>query len=367
MRIAFIGQKGIPATYGGIENFVENIALRLKKRGHRVVVFCRPHYTSADGLYQGVRLKRIKSIQTKHLDAISHTLFSSLNTLTTKFDIVCYQALGPSSLSFIPRLSRRSKVVTIIHSLDWKRKKWGRMAQTALRLAEYPSVIFPHRVAAVSQQLKEYLESKFKKKVEKLTPGIESANFRPTSRIKEFGLRKEKFILFLGRLVPEKGCHYLLEAFFGLKTDFKLFVGGNGCFSEDYTKRLHNYARDCEKIVFGGYVDQELKEELFSNAYLFVLPSEIEGMPHTLVEALSYGKCVLASDIPENKQLIKELGYTFKNKDPKDLKEKLEHLLSDGKLVNSKNQERISYIDSNFSWDRTTDDLERIFLDCLNN
>lgn len=375
MRIAFIGQKGIPATYGGIENFVENISLRLAKKGHKVVVFCRPHYTSVDGLYKGVLLKRIKSIKSKHLDALSHTFLSTLSSLNTKFDIICYQALGPSSLCFMPRLSGSAKVVTIIHSLDWKRKKWGRIAQTALKLAEYPSVMFPHKVVVVSEELKEYLEKKTKKRVERITPGIEVALLRPPERIKKFGLEKEKFILFLGRLVPEKGCHFLVEAFSNLsldaytKKDFKLFIAGDGCFSDDYIKKLHEYKKSFsdngKKIIFGGYVDQQLKEELFSNAYLFVLPSEIEGIPQTILEALSYGKCVLASDIPENKNVVKELGYTFKNKNPKDLKEKLEYLLSDEKLVNSKNKERVNYIKSNFSWDKTTDDLENLFLDCL--
>jgi glycosyltransferase involved in cell wall biosynthesis len=363
LKIGFIGQKGIPAIYGGIENFTEEVSIRLAEKGHRVTVYCRPHYTSFDGLYRGVDLKKIKSIKTKHLDALSHTFFCSLDSLWHDFDIICYQALGPSSLCFIPRFSGKTRVFTLIHSLDWKREKWGKAAQCLIHLAEYPTVLFPHKVAVVSDALKSYFEEKFNARVAKITPGIKPAKFREPDRIEEFGLEKDKYILFLGRLVPEKGCHYLLEAFQNLDTDFKLFIAGDGYFSDEYLKRLHQKKSD--KIVFGGYVDEKLKEELFSCAYLFVLPSEMEGLPHTVLEALSYGKCVLTSDIPENREASGPWGITFKNRDIFDLKEKLKLLLSRRDLVNSKNKERMEYIGENYSWDKTADDLERIFIDCF--
>ncbi len=359
LRIAFIGQKGIPATYGGIEDFTEEVSTRLAQKGHRVTVYCRPHYTSVEGPYQGVTLKKIKSIKTKHLDALSHTFFCSLNSLWNNFDVVCYQALGPSSLCFIPRFLGKAKVVSLIHSLDWKREKWGRLARALIRMAEYPSILFPRKVAVVSQGLKSYFEDKFNVRVEKITPGIKPARLRDPNRIKEFGLEKDKYILFLGRLVPEKGCHYLVKAFKNLDTEFKLFVGGNGYFSDDYLDKLHGERSD--RIIFGGYVDEELKEELFSCAYLFVLPSEVEGLPHTVLEALSYGKCVLTSDIPENKEASGPWGITFKSKDVQDLEEKLKFLLARKDLVNSQNKERREYIETNYSWDKTTDEIEKVF------
>jgi glycosyltransferase involved in cell wall biosynthesis len=364
LRIAFIGQKGIPATYGGIEDFTEQVSLRLAQKGHAVSVYCRPHYTSFNELsYNGVSLKKIRSVKTKHLDALSHTFFCSLDSLWNNFDLICYQALGPSSLCFIPRFFGKAKVVNIIHSLDWKREKWGPFAKFLIRTAEYPSLLFPNKVAVVSKGLKSYFESKFNVKVEKITPGIKPAKFREPYRIKEFGLKKDKYILFLGRLVPEKGCHYLLQAFKNLNTDFKLFIGGDGYFADDYLNRL--YQKKSDKIIFGGYVDEELKEELFSCAYLFVLPSEVEGLPQTVLEALSYGKCVLTSDIPENKEASGPWGITFKNKNVQDLEEKLKFLLARKDLVNSQNKQRIEYIERNYSWDKTTEDLEKIFMDCI--
>jgi len=363
MKIAFVGQKGIPATYGGIEDFTEKVAIRLSKKGHQVTVYCRPYYTPIEGEYKGVALKKIKSIKTKHLDAISHTLFSSLDALFQDYDVINYQGVGPSSLSFLPRLKGKAKVVVTIHSLDWKRKKWSSFAKTLLRLAEYPSVFFPHKVATVSEELKKYLEERFKKEIFKFTPGIDPPNFRKPQKIKRFGLEKEKFILFLGRLVPEKGCHYLLEAFKNLDTDYKLFIAGNGFFSEDYLKKLHQYKN--ERVIFGGFVEKEVLEELFSNTYLYVLPSEIEGVPQTLLQALSYGRCVLASDIPENMEVMRRWGYNFKNKDVKDLGQSLAFLLSSKELVLNGQNQRSSYVRSKYSWDRTAEDLEKLFSQCL--
>jgi len=363
MKIAFIGQKGIPAFYVGITASTEKVALRLSKKGHQVTVYCRPYYTQMEGEYKGVVLKKIKSLKTKHLDAISHTFFSSLDALSQDYDIVNYQGIGPSSLSFFPRLKGKSKAVVTIHSLDWKRKKWNPLAKSLLKLAEYPSAFFPHKLATISEELKNYLEKNFKREVYKLTPGIDPPNEREPHRIKRFGLEKEKFILYLGRLVPEKGCHYLLEAFKDLDTDYKLFVAGNGFFSEDYLKKLHEYKS--EKILFGGFVEKEVLEELFTNAYLYVLPSEVEGVPQALLQALSYDRCVLASDIPENKEAMGKWGFTFKNKDVKNLRENLSLLLSNKEAVRNGTNQRSNYVKSKYSWDRTAQDLEKLFAQCL--
>lgn len=364
MRIAFIGQKGIPATYGGVEDFTEEVAVRLAERGHQVTVYCRPYYSSSLQNYKGVRLKRERSITTKHLDALSHTFFCSTDSLRRNFDVIVYQALGPSSLCFIPRLWGDTKVVTIIHALDWQRKKWSKMARLLLRVAESPAVRFPDKAIVISDGLKSHFESKFAREVEKITPGVEPPVFREPDGIEKFGLEKEKYILFLGRLVPEKGCHYLISAFEGIETDMKLFIGGNGFFSDDYVQRLDS--QSSPKTVFGGYVSEELKQELLSNAYLYVLPSELEGLPQSVLEALSYGRCVLVSDIPANLETCGRWGHTFRNKDIDDLKRKLIELINNKDLVKSQEKEREEYVVKNFSWDKTVDDLERIFKECLN-
>jgi len=364
MRIALIGQKGIPATYGGIENYIEEISTRLAKMGHQVFVYCRPHYTNLEGMYNGVMLKKIYSVNTKHLDALSHTFLSSLHCLFCDFDIVNYQALGPSSLSFIPRMFGNAKVVVTIHSLDHRRAKWSGLAKSMLKMAEYPSICLPHRVTTVSNRLKEYFESKFGREVTTVPTGVESPVFREPNKIRNYGLEKDKFILFLGRLVPEKGCHYLIDAFEKLDTKMKLFIAGRGFFSDEYVRELHSH--QSENIIFGGYVQKDVSEELFSNAFLYVLPSEIEGKAQTLMQALSYGKACLISDIPENTEVTGDWGYAFKNKDSEDLRNKLEYLLKHKRLVKKDERQRREYAESSFSWDRAAQTLSEVYLDCLN-
>ncbi len=363
MRIAFIGQKGIPATYGGIEDYVEKIATRLVQKGHEVTVFCRPHYTSTNGMYKGVRLKKIYSIPTKHLDAISHTLFCSIDSLLGKFDLINYQALGPSTLSFIPRLSGKTKVVATIHSLDWQREKWNRWAKLMLKLAEYPSIHFPDKVAVVASSLKEYFKGKSQREVVRVPTGVDPPVFRKPDKIKKFGLRENNFILFLNRLVPEKGCHFLIQAFRELDTDKKLFIAGDGKFSEDYQKSLQKWKN--QRIIFGGYVEEDVLEELYSNCYLYILPSVVEGVSQAALRALSYGKAVLVSDIKANLDAVGDLGFTFGNKDVKDLKQQLEFLLKNKDLIEAGEKKRRDYIQANFSWDRATESLENLFFNCL--
>jgi len=359
MKIAFIGQKGIPATYGGIENFTEEVATRLAKKGHEVVVYCRPHYTKTFRKFQGVSLRKIKSIPTKHLDALSHTFLSGIDSALKHFDIINFQAIGPATLSFIPRLSNGTKIVNIIHALDWKRSKWGFWAKRLLRLAEYPSVKFPHKVLVISSELKKHFEEKWKKEMISLPTGIEEPIFKEPNLIKKFGLEKDDFILYLGRLVPEKGCHYLVEAFQKIKTDKKLFIAGEGSFTDGYLEKLHKSTN--HKIIFGGFVEKEIMQELYSNAYLYVLPSEVEGLPHSILQALSYGLAALVSDIPENKEAASNFGFYFKNKDVSELKEKLEFLLQNENLVKSQKEERERYVKTNFSWDKTVEVLEGVY------
>ena len=336
MKIAMLGQKGIPATYGGIERHVEELSVRLAAMGHEVTVFCRPHYTEIDGPYKSVELRKIKSLNTKHLDAISHTLFSTLGALGGGFDIFHYHALGPSTLSFLPRLAGR-KVVATVHGLDWQREKWGAAATAFLKLGEWSSAHFPQRTVVVSKTLKKYYDSKYKMDSVYIPNGVQPPTLRPAAKIRGlFGLEPDTYALFVGRLVPEKGCHHLIEAFKGIETDKKLVIAGGASHSGGYPDSLKEMAASDPRIVFTGYIYGDVLEEVYGNSMLYVQPSLIEGLPIALLEALSYGKAALVSDIPENLEVVEGVEgiavaeYSFRRGDAGDLRARLAALLDGG-------------------------------------
>ena len=304
MKIAMIGQKGIPATIGGVERHVEELSARLASRGHEITVFCRPYYTSHRGSWRGVRLASLPSIRTKHLDAITHTALATASVLMGRYDIVHYHAIGPSLLSFAPRMLSR-RVVATVHALDWLRRKWGTGARWFLKTGELAAARFPHEVITVSRLLQERFRKVHGRETHYIPNGVIPGQKRPIKELSRFGLEAGKYVLYLGRFVPEKGCHALVEAFRDLKTDMKLALAGDTAFSGNYLRSLQEAAKGDSRIVFTGALQGDLKDEAFSNAALFVLPSELEGLPIALLEALYYGICVLASDIPENAEALR--------------------------------------------------------------
>lgn len=360
MRIAMIGQKGIPATYGGIERHVEEIATRLVQRGHEVTVFSRFHYTRHHGPHRGVENKRLPSVQTKHLDAISHVAFSTLYSLFAKYDIVHFHALGPSLFSAIPRIVG-SKTVVTVHGLDWQRGKWGKFATWFLRACERPAVAFPNETIVVSQTLGEYFKERFGEETNVIPNGTTPGTIRPPNRIKRWGLDRDRYILWVGRLVPEKGCHYLIEAFRKINTDAKLVMAGGSSFSDTYVQSLERLRGGDERIKMVGYVYGDVLEELWSNAYLVVQPSILEGLSIALIEALSFGRCVVASDIPENIEVVEDSAITFKSRDVQDLQSKLQMCLDHPEMVAATASQCRTLAEEKYSWPRLVEATEKVY------
>jgi glycosyltransferase involved in cell wall biosynthesis len=361
MRIAMLGLKGIPFQ-AGIENFTEQIGWRLAERGHHVTVYVRP-YVEVGDVYRGVHIRRLSSINTKHLDALSHTCLATLDILLRDVDVVHYHALGPSVLALLPRL-RGLKTVVHVHGLDWQRAKWSSFASRCIRAAEYSAVYFPHRTISISTAVKRYLEDKYKRPIDYVPTGVENYVYREPREIARWGLGKEDYILFLSRLVPEKGCHYLIEAYEQLKTDKRLVIAGPASGAEAYVAGLHRTTDP--RIIFTGGVQGRVLEELFSNAYVYVLPSEIEGLPHALLQALSHGRCVLASDIEGNLEALGgDCGLTFRTEDVTDLRHKLQLLLENPDLVTQYAAGGQARVRRCYSWETVVDSLEAIYASCL--
>lgn len=365
MKIAFIGQKGIPAKSGGVERHVEELAKRLAKKGHEIFVYARKHYTDGKKLesYEGVRLIYAPSIKTKHFDAISHTFFSTVHALFCSYDIIHYHAIGPSFLSFILRILKPSaKIVSTFHCQDWMHKKWGLFAKLCLKSGAWMAVHAPHRTIAVSKLLQKYCEIEYDKEVDYVPNGVGKAVFKEPQIISEkFGLAENSYILTVARLVPHKGIQYLIEAYKKLKPDKKLVVVGEGSYTDEYVKKLKESAKDNSNIIFTGAQYGKALQELFSNAYIYVHPTENEGLSITVLEAMSYGKCVLASDIPENIEALNDGGFTFVSKDTHDLSLELRRLISDPVLVKLTGDQAAKIVQKHYNWDNVVLDIESLY------
>jgi glycosyltransferase involved in cell wall biosynthesis len=358
MKIAMIGQKGIPATYGGIERHVEEVGTRLAGRGHDVSVYCRFYYTKIKDKYRGVRLLRLPSMRTKHFDTPTHCAVSTLDSMFRGYDIVHFHALGPSLFSFLPRLTGARTVVTV-HGLDWQREKWGPGASWILKKCEYPAIRFPSRTVVVSRTLQEYFLDKYGVETTVIPNGTNIPTHRTLSKLKKAGLESGGYVLFVGRLVPEKGCHYLIEAFEKLDVGAKLVIAGGSSFSSEYVDTLKKHASD--RIIFLDYVYADTLEELWSNALLVVQPSTLEGLSISLLEALSHGRCVLVSDIPENLEVVEDCAPSFRSKDVEDLKNKLEMLMGSPEQLAVYESKAKRHILNRFTWEGVTNSLEQLY------
>jgi glycosyltransferase involved in cell wall biosynthesis len=359
-----IGSRGIPVTYSGIETSIEEIAPRLVERGHEITVYARNYYSDMPDIFKGVTIKKLPSLDTKHFDTFTHACLSTLHSIKEKYDIVHFHTIGPSIFSFMPRLSG-IKTVTTVQGLDWQRAKWGKIASLCLKFGEFSSAKFSNKTIAVSRTLKDYYDRKYKKGATYIPNGtVLPQQLKNPEIIAKFGLSNENYILFLARLVPEKGCHYLIKAFNEINTDLKLVIAGGSGHSDKYVQNLKNMSKN-NNIIFTGYVSGHLKKELYSNAYVYVLPSEIEGLPLSLLEAMSYKRCALVSDIRENIEVMNGISLSFANKDYNDLKNKLEYLIKNKELARKYGLAGFKLVKETYSWDTITDEIENIYFDLI--
>jgi len=372
MKIAFIGQKGIPMKFGGVEKHVESLAVGLAQRGHDVYAYTRPWYTPKKlKIYKGVHLISLGSFKTKHLDAISHSFKASLDVLRRNYDVVHYHGVGPALMAWIPKLFKPScKVVITFHCIDRYHQKWGLLARLALYLGEWAAVHFADDTITVSKTLQNYCADTYSADTIYIPNGVDVVKDASAEIIKKkYGLTKGSYILFLSRLVKHKGAHYLIEAYNQLRTDKKLVIAGGSAFTDDYVKFLKKQAQYNPNIIFTGNVEGGSNEwkELYSNAYLFVHPSESEGLPIVVLEAMSFGLPVLASNIRENMEAIAGgHGFSFKNKNVNDLKKKLEHLINSPVLVKEVGIDAKKYVLENYSWVDIVNSVEQVYQELLN-
>ena len=306
LQIAFVGQRGVPATIGGMEHHVEEIGARLAAMGHDVTVYCNTGYVlERPATHRGMRLKHLASIGTKHLDTIGHSAVSTLDAMRDPPDIVHYHAVGPALVTPLPRYLSRSRVVLTVHGLDQERAKWGRGARAVLRLAGWMSANVPDATITVSRALAEHYRVRYGRRTHFISNGVREPHVRPPDEIRRrFGLEGGDYLLFVGRLVPEKAPDMLVRAFTRLPGDVRLVAAGSPAHTDGFADTLRELGGRDPRVIFTGPVYGTALEELYSNAAAFVLPSNLEGLPLTLLEAASYGVPVIVSDIPPHLEVL---------------------------------------------------------------
>lgn len=306
LRIAMVGLKGLPATYGGIERHVEEIGARLAARGHHVTAYCRTSYATAElAAYRGMTLRRLPTISRKHLDALVHSALATAAAMADRPDIVHYHALGPGLVAPLPRYLSSARVVLTVHGLDNERAKWSRPARAVLGTAHWLSGHVPDATIVVSRSLEEHYQHRFPRPAVMISNGVTArAPLPPTEITSRFGLVPGRYALYVGRLVPEKAADVLVRAWRAVPGDFRLVIAGDSCHTDSYTAELRRLAAADPRVVMTGYVYGDLLAELYSNAAVFTLPSLLEGLPLTLLEAASYARPIVASDIAPHREVI---------------------------------------------------------------
>ena len=362
LKIAFIGGRGVISRYSGIETYYEEAGGSLAQMGHDVTVYCRSYFTPEQSHYRDMRLVRLPTLRTKHLDTLLHTFLSTLHACREKYDVVHYHTLGPAVFSYFPRLFGIRTVVTV-QGLDWRRKKWGRLASAALRLGEWAAVALPDRTIVVSRTLRNYFRRVHAVETEFIPNGTALASRPCGPYLTKWGLEADQYVLFLGRFSPEKNCDLLIRAFERLATKAKLVLAGGSSYTDEYVKELRRHASD--RVRFLGWVSGAALQELTTNAAVFVLPSDLEGLSLALLDAMGAGVCVLASDVPENRELVDDVGFTFPSGDEVELSRMLQLLLSDPEMRKRAGAAGRRRVQESYLWPQIARELERVYLDAM--
>jgi glycosyltransferase involved in cell wall biosynthesis len=362
VRVAFIGGRGVVSKYSGIESYYEQVGSELARLGHDVTVYCRTYFTPPMSDYHGMRVRRLPTIRSKHLETAVHTFLSTLDAMFSDYDVVHYHCLGPALFSLLPRLAGKKTIVTV-QGLDWQRRKWGWVASHILRVGEAASVALPNATMVVSHTLQQYYRQRYGQQTTYIPNGASPIKRCTPRQLAKWGLLPDNYVLFLGRLSPEKNCHLLIDAFEHIRTDMKLVLAGGSSHCDAYVESLRRH--QSERICFLPWTSGEALEELLSNAALFVLPSDLEGLSLALLDAMAAGVCVLTSDIPENNEVVAGAGFTFHRGDRDDLERMLDLLVRNPELRRQSANRAQKRIQHEYTWPAIARATERSYYEVL--
>lgn len=363
MRIAILGTRGIPASYGGFETFAEQLSTRLVARGHDVTVYCRSHYVSPRQLeYKGVNLKVLPTLRHKYFDTIVHTFLSALHaglrTGSGHYDaaLICNAANAP----FAPFLRLGGTPIAInVDGLEHKRRKWNWFGRKYYLLAERMATRLPNEIVTDARVIQDYYMAQYGRASTMIVYGADVERRPDRMAIKQWGVAPNRYVLYVSRLEPENNAHMVIEAFKKVRTAHKLLIVGDAPYAHEYINELRVRAHNDPRIVFTGFVFGDAYRALQQNAYCYVHATEVGGTHPALVEAMGYGNCVLTLATPENVEVVGEAGLHYRDAD--DLASKLQRALTDGAQVSAYRQRAQTRVRANYDWERVVDLYENLF------
>ena len=368
MKIVMFGQKRL-SREGGVEIVVKELSTRMVKNGNELTCYNRSghhvsgaEYDGSEIRYEGIRQISVPTIEKRGLAAVSSSFFAAIYSAFGKYDVVHIHAEGPAFFCWLPKLFGK-KVVVTIHGIDWQREKWkAGFGAKFIRQGEKNAIKYADEIIVLSKRVEDYFRNTYGRKTHFIPNGVNRPEIREANLItKKFGLKKDSYILFLGRLVPEKGIRYLVEAFKKVRTNKKLVIAGSSSDTDAFMQELKELAKDDDRIIFTGFVQGQMLDELYSNAYIYTLPSDLEGMPLSLLEAMSYGNCCLVSDIPECAEVVEDKALLFKNANVQDLQEKLQDACDHPEMVIGIETQAADFICKKYNWDDVVGETLRLY------
>ena len=361
-RVAFIGGRGVVGKYSGVETFYEEAGRRLAAHGHQMTAYCRSYFTPEEKRHNEIRIVRLPTIRSKHLETLVHTFLSTVHSCFSDYDIVHFHTLGPSLFAYWPRLFGKKTVVSV-QGLDWQRKKWSWLARQVLRAGERASIWLPNKTVVVSHTLEDHYRAHYRRSVAYIPNGTEMRVCKQVSALTKFGLTTEEYVLFLGRFSPEKNCDLLIRAFEPLNTVMKLVLAGGSSHTDNYVAVLRQ--RESDRITFLDWLSGDVLEQVLTNAAVFVLPSDMEGLSLALLDAMGAGRCVLASNVPENCEVIGDAGFTLRRGDARHLQQMLAMLIAHPEVRSAVGQKARDRIQQEYLWDGVVQRLEQTYLELM--
>ncbi len=371
-KIAMFGHKRIPSREGGVEIVVEELSTRMAQQGYDVVCYNRKGSHISKGSkevnslkeFKGVSIKSVLTIDKKGLAAVTSSVFAAFRCAFSSARVVHIHAEGPAFMCWLPKLFRKRIIVTV-HGLDWQREKWkSGFASKYIRLGEKMAVKYADEIIVLSKGVQDYFTDIYGRKTVYIPNGVNNPQLRKPQIIsKNFGLDKDDYILFLGRLVPEKGIHNLIEAFKKTNTSKKLVIAGGTSDTDDYVNELYKLASGDDRIIFTGFVEGQILEELYSNAYIYTLYSDLEGMPLSLLEAMSYSNACVVSDISECVEVVEDKAIVVPKSNVSALQASLQMLCDDTELVRKYKSEASEFICNKYNWDDVVEKTLALYIE----